>query len=116
MKKLAVLILLMIATSVFAAGLREGQNGPIQGPAPDPLQSYLITDNLSHTIATTGKLYFNFINQGTATAYVRIMNTTTKASHPQYQVESGMSFGRIINKNALYINYSSASNNLLEIM
>jgi len=109
---LVALILGLLPLPVFAGSLAETFDELyIMGAAPDPLLTTLIEDEYSHTISlkdARSKKYtwVGLSYNGAGTCIVRLMNTTTKASYTAQKVSSGGIFDRVVNKNALYLNYS----------
>ena len=122
MKRILTGILLLVATAAQAvpyANPKLYADGTL-GPAPDPLQTVML-DNYSHTVSLANSLWFELIYQGSATCYVRIMNTPTKASWAAEPVAAGASKAYIVNGNAKWLNYSgcygtSTANSVLHLM
>lgn len=112
-KMLLLLALVLIPSIVFAGSLAQTFDGlNIQGASSNPLANTLITDGYSHTVSlkdAQGRKYtwFNMNYNGSGTCLVRIMKTTTKVTYPAFPVSSQTTFGRVVNKEALYVNYSS---------
>lgn len=93
---------------------------PIQGASPDPLLTVLIGDDYSHTAPLTGRIWYELAYNGSGTCYVRLMNTTTKASYPKEAVSNGSTHSYVVHPNTAYLNYSgcnsgASSNSILHL-
>lgn len=93
------------------------------GAAPDPIQTVLIADNYSHTVTVTNQIWYDLAYNGSGTCIIRLMNTTTKASWPAEQVQSGGPVhSYMIHGNTKFINYSGCNggtapaNSILHLM
>jgi hypothetical protein len=113
MKSFAILILVVLFASPASAGsLAATFDGVlIQGGAPDPLLTTLITSDASTNVSlldSKGKklTWFSLTYSGSGTCIVRLMNTTTKASYPPIPVPNGSSYSNVVHKNSLFLNHS----------
>jgi hypothetical protein len=118
--------LLLSAVVVFAGPgtplTTDRAGNSIQGPAPNPLTTYLISSNASATVALyPSVLWFALNYNGPATCQIRLMNSATKASWVQMPVQAQTSYSRVVGPNAGFLNYSgcagsSGQNSVLEMM
>jgi hypothetical protein len=86
----------------------------VQGFAPDPLKSVIVPDNSRHNMTLfSSVLGINIIYNGTGGCIFRLLNTNATSglsSTPTYVVPAAGSFGRIVNQNALFGQYSGCYN------
>lgn len=117
MKKLIsplTVILILTAATVFAEMVKNSGNlNDVQGAAPDPSLTILISDNLSHNVSLSGMLWYDLVYQGSSTCYVRLMKDTTKASWIQESVQTMTNHSYVVyskqrspSVNVLWLNYS----------
>jgi len=127
MKKLILSFLLLCSTTAIVEAAPYVHqtlfvDGMVQNLAPDPLQTVLITDNFSHTVNVSTKLWYDLIYRGSGTCLIRLMNTATKASWAPEVIPANGTHSYTINSNTNYINYSgcnggtSPTNSILHIM
>jgi len=116
------LVVLVCCSSSYARdyAMRESLNGPIQGAATSSLKTFLVTDNFSHTVPTTGWLWANMNYNGAATCQVRYMNTSNKSLYPAQPVASGSQKSTVINDDHLFYNYTgcfgqTGNNSVVEV-
>ena len=119
MKTLSLIVaLLLTASMALATGGKLAHTNPqqitggepIQGAAPDPTLTILISDAYSHNVTLTDRLWYDLVFNGTGTCYVRLMGNTTKASWTQEPVTTGTSHSYVVNPGrAVYLNYSGCT-------
>lgn len=111
MKKImAVLIVLALATNVFAAGgLMEpdGNRRPINGAAPNGLYSVIMTVN-SATIDLSDDLWWG-VYAPSAGCKFRLLPTSAKGSYPAFTVPDGQLFGFVVNRATPFLNLSGCT-------
>lgn len=93
------------------------------GPTPDPFQTILVSDNLSHTITLTNQVWYDLAYRGSGTGcIIRLMGTTTKATWPAEPVANGSVSSYMFNSKVKFFNYSGCNsgtapqNSILHLM
>lgn len=114
MKKwIIALFITALATPALASSLEtDGDKRQIQGAAPNGLYSQTLTA-ASTTVSMVDRLWWS-VYSATACKY-RLMPTTSKGSYPQFTVPADTPIGMVVNKSAMYVNYSGCTSGELSI-
>lgn len=113
MKKLIIFAILALATTAFASPLllKDSNNNPVQGVAPDSAKISLLTV-ASTTIDMTDDLWWGLYTP-TACKY-RIMDTSAVAGHNQQTAPVNTLTSRYLKRGSGFINFSGCTNGELQ--
>lgn len=109
------LAVLIFCVSAFAVGPimpRDGEGSKIQAPSWDATLSELIVSTASKNFTISGKLWYEFV--AATDCKGRLMNDTTKASWPQFNLYAkapfrGSNWGDSATSKAIFLNISGCT-------
>lgn len=116
-------ILIVLVTMIFftiepvtasSLSVDSHKSVPIQGFAPDPYATVLVTGPLSQMFNVRGLLAWQFINTGNSDCIGRLLPAKDKKKFPKFPLYAGERVTYVVHKNSAFLNLSGCTGVLLK--